>query len=168
MYNLRYLPVIDFLPYKTGVKIAEKMVVPDGVQVDEYLTTFIYEKEGVRKEFNLSNYPAEDTTWKFVDQKSVLIKKGYKPPIHDFIITSMNGEDLTKKILSFSGYSVLMISRKLALADKNIQWMVLISAGIALLTELIFIFSAPLAPTRLRTMKTVCSFVPLMKQLLKQ
>lgn len=119
MYNLRYLPVIDFLPYKPGVKIAEKMVVPDGVPVDEYLTTFIYEKEGARKEFSLSNYPAEDTTWKFIDQKSVLIKKGYQPPIHDFVITSMNGEDLTQKILSFSGYSVLMISRKLALADNK-------------------------------------------------
>ena len=29
--NLRYLPVIDFLPYKTGVKIADKMVIPEGV-----------------------------------------------------------------------------------------------------------------------------------------
>ena len=112
--NLRYLPVIDFLPYKTGVKIADEMVVPDGVPVDEYRTTFIYEKNGIKKDFNLNNYPVNDTSWKFVDQKSVLIKRGYKPPIHDFIITSLNGEDLTQKVLSYPGYSVLMISKKLA------------------------------------------------------
>jgi len=117
--NLRYLPVLDFLPYKTGVKIADKMVVPEGVPVDVYKTTFIYKKDGVKKEFSLNNYPADDSTWKFVDQKSVLIKKGYQPPIHDFSITSMNGEDLTQKILSNPRYSVLMISKKLADVGKK-------------------------------------------------
>ncbi|HUX58080.1 MAG TPA: BT_3928 family protein [Bacteroidales bacterium] len=112
--NLKYLPVIDFLPYKTGVKIADKMVVPDGVAVDEYQTSFIYEKDGIKKEFSLNDYPADDTTWKFIDQKSVLIKKGYQPPIHDFSITSINGDDLTEKILSHPGYSVLMITSKLS------------------------------------------------------
>lgn len=119
--NLRYLPVIDFLPYKTGVKIADKMVVPEGVPVDEYQTTFIYAKDGIKKEFSLDNYPAKDTSWKFVSQKSVLIKKGYQPPIHDFSINSMNGEDFTQKVLSYPGYSVLMISKKLAEAgSKNL------------------------------------------------
>jgi len=112
-YNLRYLPVIDFLPYKTGVKIADKMIMPEGVAADEYYTTFIYEKDGVQKEFELSNYPADDTSWHFIDQKSVLIKKGYQPPIHDFVITSMNGDELTQKILSDPGYSVLMVTKKL-------------------------------------------------------
>lgn len=119
--NLRYLPVIDFLPYKTGVKIADKMVVPEGVPVDEYQTTFIYAKDGIKKEFSLDNYPAKDTSWKFVSQKSVLIKKGYQPPIHDFSINSMNGEDFTQKVLSYPEYSVLMISKKLAEAgSKNL------------------------------------------------
>lgn len=117
--NLRYLPVIDFLPYKKGVKIADKMTIPAGVPVDEYKTTFVYEKDDVRKEFNLSNYPASDSTWKFIEQKSVLIKKGYEPPIHDFLITSVSGEDLTQKILSFQGYSLLMISKKLSEAGKK-------------------------------------------------
>ena len=98
------------------------MVVPEGVPVDEYHTTFIYEKEGIKKEFNLNNYPADDSTWKFIDQKSVLIKKGYQPQIKDFSITSINGEDLTQKILSSPGYSVLMISKKLAEAgDKRLS-----------------------------------------------
>jgi hypothetical protein len=117
--NLRYLPVIDFLPYKTGVKIADKMVVPEGSPVDAYMTTFIYEKDGTKKEFNLNNYPADDSSWKFVEQKSVMIKKGYKPPIHDLIITSSAGVDLTQQILNFHGYSVLMISKKLNEAGKR-------------------------------------------------
>lgn len=119
LFNLRYLPVIDFLPYKTGVKIVDKMVVPEGVPVDEYQTTFIYEKDGIKKEFNLNNYPADDTTWIFIDQKSVLIKKGYQPPIHDFSITSLNGEDITQKILSHPGYTVLMITKKLSETDNK-------------------------------------------------
>ncbi len=117
--NLRYLPAIDFLPYKTGVKIAEKMIVPDGVPADTYNTTFIYEKDGIKKEFSISNYPANDTSWKFVEQKSVLLKKGYQPPIHDFSIASLNGVDITNDVLSHSGYSVLMITKKLAEAKNN-------------------------------------------------
>jgi len=117
--NLRYLPAIDFLPYKTGVKIADKMIVPEGVPVDTYNTTFVYEKGGIKKEFSINNYPANDTSWKFVGQKSVLLKKGYQPPIHDFSIASMNGVDITKDVLAHSGYSVLMITKKLAEAKSN-------------------------------------------------
>jgi hypothetical protein len=117
--NLRYLPLIDFLPYKKGVRIADKMIIPEGVQVDVYKTTFIYEKNGIRKVFSLNDYPANDSTWKFIDQKSVLVKKGYVPPIHDFQITSQNGENLTNDILSEKGYSVLMISKKLSAAGRK-------------------------------------------------
>jgi hypothetical protein len=117
LYNLRYLPVIDFLPYKTGTSIPDKMIIPEGMPVDQYETTFIYEKEGQQKEFTLSNYPADDTTWKFVDQRSVLISKGYQPPIHNLVITSMTDEDLTQKILSSVKPVMLMITRRLEEAD---------------------------------------------------
>jgi triosephosphate isomerase len=111
--NLRYLPVIDFLPYKTGLKIAEQMVLPEGAKPDKYQTTFIYQKNGVQKEFTLENYPANDTSWVFVDQKTILIKKGYQPPVHDFIITRTDGVDITNHLLADEGYSLLMISKKL-------------------------------------------------------
>jgi triosephosphate isomerase len=112
--NLRYLPMIDFLPYKKDTKIADKMIIPEGVAVDKYETTFIYEKDGIKKEYNLNNYPANDSTWKFVEQNSVLVSKGYVPPIHDFMVTSLSGEDLTQKILNDHGYSLLMVTKKLA------------------------------------------------------
>jgi uncharacterized membrane protein YphA (DoxX/SURF4 family) len=119
LLNLRYLQLLDFLPYKTGVNIPKSMLIPEGKAADEYLTTFIYEKEGIRKEFTLENYPADDSTWIFVDQKSKLIKKGFTPPIHDFSITTVEGEDLTDWILANPGYTILMISTKLKMADKK-------------------------------------------------
>jgi hypothetical protein len=120
VYNLRYLPVVDFLPYKTGTYIPEKMVIPDGMPADKYETTFIYEKDGQMKEFTLDNYPADDTTWKFVDQKSVLVSKGYEPPIHDLTMVTLRGEDLTQQILSSETPTLLMLSRKLEDADKEL------------------------------------------------
>jgi len=116
-YNLRYLPVIDFLPYKTGTFIPDKMIIPEGRPPDKYETTFIYEKEGVKKVFSLENYPEGDSTWKFVDQQSVLVSKGYEPPIHDFFITTLNNEDITDQILSSKDFIVLMISKRLSEAD---------------------------------------------------
>jgi hypothetical protein len=119
-YNLRYLPVVDFLPYKTGTYIPDKMIIPEGAPAAKYESTFIYEKNGERKEFNLTNYPAGDTAWKFIDQKSVLVSKGYQPPIHDFVITSMYGKDLTQEILSSKNYTVLMVLIDLEKIDNEL------------------------------------------------
>ena len=120
LLNLRYLPLIDFLPYKSGVNIAENMKIPEGMPVDQYETTFIYEKDGIEKEFTLENYPADDTTWKFIDQKSVLVRKGYQPPIHDFSINTIEGMDITEQILEQKGYTLLLISTKLENAHPSL------------------------------------------------
>lgn len=93
------LPMIDFRPYKVGNNIIELMEIPEDAEPDEYNTTFIYEKDGVEQEFTLDNYPKNDSTWTFVDQKSVLVKKGYEPPIHDFEVMTLDYEDITDDIL---------------------------------------------------------------------
>jgi len=117
LLNLRYLQIVDFLPYKTGVNITEAMKIPEGMPADQYESTFIYEKDGVRKEFTLENYPADDTTWKFIDQNTVLVKKGYVPPVHDFSITAPDGQDIAGQVLASPGYTLIMISTKLKDAD---------------------------------------------------
>ena len=73
----------------------------------------------MQKEFTLENYPADDTSWVFVDQISVLVKKGYIPPIHDFAITTTQGDDITDWILTNPGYTMIMISTKLNEADQE-------------------------------------------------
>lgn len=118
VYCYRHLPMIDFLPYKAGVNIPEAMNVPDSAATDEYQTTFIYEKNGKQKEFTLENYPKGDSTWKFVDQKSVLLSTGYKPPIHDFSIVNAGFEDITEKVLYSAAHTYLLIMYDLANASE--------------------------------------------------
>ncbi|HLP05456.1 MAG TPA: BT_3928 family protein [Paludibacter sp.] len=118
-YCYQHLPLIDFLPYKVGVNIPEAMVVPDTAATDEYLTTFIYEKNGVQKEFTLENYPKGDSAWKFVDQKTILLKEGYKAPIHDFSIVDSAFEDITERVLYNPGYTYLLIMYDLDKASEK-------------------------------------------------
>ena len=49
---------------------------------------FILEKGGKRQEFTLDNYP--DSTWTFVESRTILKEKGYEPPIHDFSMMSLD------------------------------------------------------------------------------
>ena len=64
----------------------------------QFETTFILQKDGVTKEFTLDNYP--DSTWTFVDSKTVQTSKGYEPEISDLSIVRCNdNEDVTQQIL---------------------------------------------------------------------
>ncbi|MCK4700741.1 MAG: DoxX family protein, partial [Bacteroidales bacterium] len=119
LYNYNHLPMIDFRPYNAGTNIPEKMKIPADAPVDEYETILIYEKNGIRKEFNLENFPWQDSTWSFVEQKSILIKEGYKPPIHDFIISTQDGIGITDIVLSNEAFSFILVSADLAKADKE-------------------------------------------------
>lgn len=115
-YCLNNLPIFDFRPYKIGVNIREGMEVPPGAQPSVYESRFVLEKDGVRKEFTLDNYP--DSTWTFIETHTVLKQKGYEPPIHDFCMQRLEtGEDITDSILSDKGYTFLLVAHQIEQAD---------------------------------------------------
>lgn len=115
-YCLNNLPVFDFRPYKIGANIREGMEVPQGAQPSVYESLFVLEKDGVRKEFTLDNYP--DSTWTFIETHTVLKQKGYEPPIHDFCMQRLEtGEDITDSILSDKGYNFLLVVHRIEQAD---------------------------------------------------
>ena len=115
-YSLYFLPIIDFRPYHVGADIREKMSTPDGAPQPEYKTTFILEKDGRQQEFTLENYP--DSTWTFIDSKTVQTSEGYIPEIRDLAIQDMrSGDDLTEQILNDEGLTMLLISPHLEQAS---------------------------------------------------
>jgi triosephosphate isomerase len=71
----------------------------------------------VQKEFTTDNYP--DSTWTFIDSKTVQTAEGYIPPIHDFSILSNEGEVITEEVLSNEGYTFLLISPHLENANDS-------------------------------------------------
>jgi len=115
--NYYYLPMLDFRPYKIGNNLSQEMATPPGAPVDVFSTTFILEKNGVKKEFTLDNYP--DSTWKFVDQHTRLVKKGYTPAIHDFSIHDANMNDLTDSLLHLNNYLFLIVAYDLNQTQTN-------------------------------------------------
>lgn len=117
--NIAWLPMIDFRPYKVGTNLAEAMTVPHDAEPDKYDIRFIYEKDGVQQEFTLNDYPANDTAWKFIDQKSVLISRGFVPLIHDFTLITENGIDMTDQVTRHQGSVMLMVARRLEDADRD-------------------------------------------------
>ena len=118
VYCLYTLPIFDFRPYHVGTNIKQCMEIPEGAEQPEFESTFLLRKNGETREFTLDNYP--DSTWEYVDTRTVQTKKGYEPPIHDFALTTCDtGEDITEQVLTKKGYTFLLVSPRLAVADDS-------------------------------------------------
>ena len=116
IYCYRHLPVFDFRPYYVGADIRSGMEIPEGEEPTVYETRFVLQKDGIEKEFALEDYP--DSTWTFVDSKTIVKKKGYEPPIHDFSMMSYeDGEDITEQVLTDEDYTFLLVAHQLGQAS---------------------------------------------------
>ena len=116
--SLYFLPMFDFRPYHVGADLRKGMEIPEGAPQPRFETTFTMEKDGVRKEFSLEDYP--DSTWEFIDSKTVQAAEGYVPPIHDFSIEDKEtGEDITEQVIGEKGYTFLLVAPHLETANEN-------------------------------------------------
>jgi len=95
------------------------MKIPEGAEQPVFDTKLIYSKNGIQRDFTIDNYPKDDTTWTFVDAKTITIKKGYEPPIHNFSITTEEGNDITDAVLADSDYTFLLVAHRLEEASDN-------------------------------------------------
>ena len=97
MFGFHIQPLIDFRSFPIGSTLTEDN------EADNMSITFIYEKDGQRKEFDTANLPSEDSGWVFVDRKE--IKSGRSP----FIIENNEGDDITENLLGDSGSDRLLL-----------------------------------------------------------
>jgi uncharacterized membrane protein YphA (DoxX/SURF4 family) len=112
-YALRYLPLVDCLPFKKGSSILEKMKPPPNAIPDSTVINFVYEKNHKTMEFPASQLPTDlDSSYVFIKRYDKLIRKGNnEPEIKDFSLISETGNDSTYQILDRPGYLVMLISR---------------------------------------------------------
>jgi hypothetical protein len=81
------------------------MEIPEDAPQDEFL--YIYEKDGVKKEFTLEESPFDDASWSYVESK--LIKEGFLPVVSSFELYNKNGDNIADVILSQPRLTFLLI-----------------------------------------------------------
>lgn len=116
-YVINHLPLKDFRPYKIGNNIQKGMETPEGAPKSVVEMIFIYNVNGVNKEFgekDLSNIPEGAT---FVDRKDKVITEGYVPPIHDFVMEK-DGSDYKQELLE-EPKLLMIVAYDLAIASAD-------------------------------------------------
>jgi hypothetical protein len=111
-YALRYLPMVDCLPFKIGTNIPEKMKPPVGAVPDSTVIHFVYEKNHKKMEYSADQLPPDlDSSYTFIKRYDKIVRKGNaEPEIKDFSLISESGNDSTRQILDKPGYQLMLIS----------------------------------------------------------
>lgn len=122
IYSYYHLPVFDFRPYKIGVNIPEAMQIPEDAPQAVYKNTFYYRNKntGKVKKFNEANYPWQDTVnWEYDHMDSKQVKEGYEPPIHEFTITTREGDDVLDFFIGEGNFVLILIAYDLDKSDTS-------------------------------------------------
>jgi uncharacterized membrane protein YphA (DoxX/SURF4 family) len=114
-YVLKYLPVVDCLPYKKGNNILEKMKIPPGAIPDSTVITFVYNKNGREVEFTADKFPDDfSDEYKFVKRYDKVIRKGNAvAAIRDFSLHDSTGANITEAYFSLPGKKHLLFVRNI-------------------------------------------------------
>ncbi|MBP6624204.1 MAG: DoxX family protein [Chitinophagaceae bacterium] len=119
-YVLKHLPVKDCLAYKVGNNILKEMTPGPDYVPEELKTTLVYKKDGVKKEFDLTNYPWQDSTWTYDTTYTKIIKEAQNlPGIKDFSLNDYSGIDQTQTILNYPGHVFILFIKDIHEANTS-------------------------------------------------
>jgi len=101
VYSYRNLPMIDFMEFKIGTNIKERLDFTAESDLKKFETVLVYSKDGKKYEFSINEIP--DSTYTFLDSKTV--EKGKKETLipMDFAISDNSGIYITDSLLSIKG-----------------------------------------------------------------
>lgn len=110
-YTLRYLPIVDCLPFKKGNNLKERIKMPANAVPDSTVITFVYTKNGKDVEFTAAEFPADFNTQTYTNMRRYdkIVRKGRnnEPPIKGFELSGETNQDSTQFVLS-QPYAVLL------------------------------------------------------------
>ncbi len=118
-YNLAYLPVIDFRPYKVGADLKKALI--EQKQAAEYKSVLVYKNKitGEVKEFDEDNIPWQDTNWVWQETKTITISKGNDSGIHDFYLYNDQHQDITDSLLNIKEPVMIIVAYNLNKTNKK-------------------------------------------------
>jgi uncharacterized membrane protein YphA (DoxX/SURF4 family) len=129
IYTYAHLPIKDYRPYAVGNNIHDQMKSAEELGLEPTIYANIYnlkhKETGEQKVANSKEY-LDQKMWNEWDvesssDESILIQRGYEPPIPVFIVNDADGMDVGEDLLNESGYSFWLIAYKIDGTDVKIQ-----------------------------------------------
>ena len=116
-YVMRHLPTVDCLPFKKGGNVLQLRKMPADAVPDKIEYTFVYEKNGKKQNFTVKDLP--DSSWHFVSREDHVISKGKNntPPIKDFNLMTLSGNDTTDAVLTLDASYYLFFVKDFSTTD---------------------------------------------------
>lgn len=117
-------PMLDFRPYQTGTEL---VTAEEEAETDEDFR-FIYEKDGMRKEFGVDDeLPSEEDGWTFVERIDIYPEEKSTANLEDtdktFRIWDRNGEeDLTTDVINNDADMLLLMIPNLPAVSPATTW----------------------------------------------
>lgn len=112
VYCLRYIPIIDFRPWKVGNNVNELVVATPEV-ADIYLI-FENKETGETREYPATDYPWNDpqwmAEWEFKDQRREVIVPYQEALIGNFYIQDEYGDDYTEAYISNPDFQLIVVA----------------------------------------------------------
>jgi len=110
VYSARHLPLIDFMPWKTGSKVNRSENLPV-----RFYVTYRNKKTGEKKEYLASNYPWNDTVWMsewvFVSQRVEDPNAGKAATL---LVEDMHGSVVTDSIIHNPDFQFILVAYNLS------------------------------------------------------
>ena len=99
-WNYAHLPMRDYRAYAVGKNIAEQKVMGKA-PVQQIFMLYKDKRSGEVKEYDSKGaYPWDDDNFEYVDRRIVEIEPGIDSPVQDFLLTDVDGIDITNDILA--------------------------------------------------------------------
>lgn len=120
-------PLVDFRPFLPGTDL-RAAVVGEGNDAEdekaEVTYTCVYERDGVKQEFELDALPEEEEGWEFVETIEHVATATDAPKastdLHlDFFARNQKGDVVTEQLLGEEGYVMLLMSPSLDKASQH-------------------------------------------------
>lgn len=111
LFTWYYLPVFDVRPYAEGKDIYEQTLVQDDGEPIENEYKFIYRNENSGELFETTDAAEqpEGDNWVFEDREEISVAEREDPPIANFGISTLNGEDVSDWFFEQNGYRLMIV-----------------------------------------------------------
>lgn len=128
-HTYRHLPIKDYRPYAVGKSIPEQMKSAEelGLQPTVYANVYtLKHKETGETITELSSTYLSEKMWnewevESSSDESVVVERGYEPPIVTFTVQNSEGSDIGMDLIQEPGYSFMMVAYDIHNTNREIQ-----------------------------------------------